>query len=139
MHEFSGSKKCMITLKNYALGPFVITSLPSARQLLFWTKSGLNTQMLQMHYPCCQCCLACLHQLRICPVRIVQNTVARNPEGPLSPAPGFTHNHPKSDHMFEIVVQMLLDLWQTWCHDHFPVDPCPVLNYSLSKELFPNV
>jgi len=28
-------------------------------------------------------------------------------------------DHPKADHMSESVVQMLLELWQDQCHDHF--------------------
>lgn len=34
---------------------------------------------------------------------------------------------------------MLLDLWQAWCHDHFPEEFVPGVNHYLHDEPFPNV
>ena len=41
--------------------------------------------------------------------------------------------------MTKSIVQMLLELWQVWCHDHFTEEPVPVTNHPLSEEPFPNV
>ena len=42
----------------------------------------------------------------------------------------------KSNHMSDGVLQMLLEPWQTQCHDYFPGKSVPVPNYPLVKNLF---
>lgn len=46
-----------------------------------------------------------------------------NPQGPSSPTHGSTQDHPKNQTLSECVIQMLLELWQAKCHDHFPREP----------------
>lgn len=45
----------------------------------------------------------------------------------------------KWNHASKSVVQTLLEHWQAWGHDHFPVDLILVLDYSLSEELFASI
>ncbi|KAJ7407272.1 hypothetical protein WISP_127769 [Willisornis vidua] len=51
--------------------------------------------------------------------------LGRYPEGS-SPTPGAAKDSLKNDIMDLSVVQMLLELWQAWCYDHFPGEPVPV-------------
>lgn len=44
-----------------------------------------------------------------------------------------------SNHISENTVQAVLELHQTWCHDHFPREPVLVPGHPLSEELFPNL
>lgn len=41
--------------------------------------------------------------------------------------------------MTKSIVQMLHELWQAWCCDHFPEEPVPGTTYPHSEETFPNV
>ncbi|KAK4818862.1 hypothetical protein QYF61_020081 [Mycteria americana] len=45
----------------------------------------------------------------------------------------------KLNHTTKSIVQMLLELWQAWCRDHFPGEPVPVTDHPPSEEPFPNV
>lgn len=37
------------------------------------------------------------------------------------------------------ITQTLLELWQTWCHDHLTGEPVPVVDHPLREETFTNV
>lgn len=45
----------------------------------------------------------------------------------------------EAHHVPENIVQILLELCQAWCSDHFPQKPIPVLNHSLGDEPSPDI
>lgn len=62
--------------------------------------------------------------------------VGRNPQGSLSPNPGSAEDHPKSDHVLESLVQMLLEIIKVdaGCCPGESVPPAPI-----GEEPFPDV
>lgn len=59
---------------------------------------------------------------------------------------GKTHGHQVQLHAGQesssepkSILPMLLEQQQAWSHDHIPRDSIPVLDHSLSEELYPNV
>lgn len=48
-------------------------------------------------------------------------------------------DHLKLNHGTKSITQMLLELSQAWCCDHFPEESVPVTNRLLSEEHFPNL
>lgn len=56
-----------------------------------------------------------------------------------SPVPGPAQQPPQeSHHASESTAQILLELCQSWCCDHFPEEPVPVLNHSLGEKPCPS-
>jgi len=49
------------------------------------------------------------------------------------------HMTTQSDHMCESTVQMLLELMQGQCSDHFPEETVPVSDHPLGEEPFPDI
>lgn len=66
--------------------------------------------------------------------RITQNIPSW--EEPTKTTPGSTQDHKSSNHMYDRVVQMLLELWQSQCCDHCPGKHVPVPEHPLVKNLF---
>ncbi|KAJ7395422.1 hypothetical protein BTVI_155053 [Pitangus sulphuratus] len=50
----------------------------------------------------------------------------------------YTHSQ-ESHHVPKSIIQMLLELCQSWYHDHFPRETLSVRNYPLGEEPFSNV
>lgn len=66
--------------------------------------------------------------------RITQNIPSW--EEPTKTTPGSTQDHKSSNHMYDRVVQTLLELWQSQCCDHCPGKHVPVPEHPLVKNLF---
>ena len=52
--------------------------------------------------------------------------VGRDPQGSFSATPCSSQDSLHLNHMTKSIVQMLLELWQAWCHDHLAGEPVPV-------------
>lgn len=65
--------------------------------------------------------------------------VERDPQQSSTLPPWPSQGYLKLNHVTKCIIQMLLELWQVWWHDHFLGESIPVINHSLGEGFFPNV
>ncbi|KAJ7425654.1 hypothetical protein WISP_22672 [Willisornis vidua] len=72
--------------------------------------------------------------------KIIEYSVLEGPTRIIKPFSWpYTGEFRESHHVSEHIVQMLLELRQACCCDHFPEDPVPLFSHPLGEEPFPTI